>query len=180
MINHYKPNVVYTLLLDNKDYYVGCHCSKRDKLTDRFILASSGNPLSRLVKRGSLDHFDYLDRVKILAVEEYDTPEEAMDRERVLIEEYKSGIGCINRRGSNGETGVRTDMTRSQETKDKIRKSHIGLKHSEETRKAMSEAKLGQVNVCRGRIWINNGIERRRICLDQEIPKNWKRGWKIV
>lgn len=45
-------------------------------------------------------------------------------------------------------------------------------------RQRMAEAKLGKVNVCFNRVWINDGETRRRVYED-DIPEGWNRGYKL-
>jgi hypothetical protein len=50
---------------------------------------------------------------------------------------------------------------------------------SAQRRQHMSEAKLGKVNVCVNRIWINDGETRRRVNPDTELPEGWTVGYKL-
>jgi hypothetical protein len=55
-----------------------------------------------------------------------------------------------------------------------------GKKHSEESKKKISESKKGQgsgkSNSQYGTFWITNGIENKKIKKDTEIPKSWFKG----
>ena len=78
--------------------------------------------------------------------------------------------------------------TLSEETKQKLSKSHKGKKLSEETKRKLSEAKknmsedtkrkIGEAAKVRNkdRIWINNGVEEKYIHFDEYIPEGFIRG----
>lgn len=59
----------------------------------------------------------------------------------------------------------------------------VGKKHSDETKKKMSESakgkKNGESNSQYGTCWITNGVENKKICKDELIPQGWLLGRKI-
>ena len=56
-----------------------------------------------------------------------------------------------------------------------------GMEHSEETKLKMSAAaKLRKTNSQTGTIWITNGIDSRKIKLNELIPEGWCKGRKIT
>lgn len=98
MEKHYSNFVTYVLLIDNINFYVGSHCNEtKEYLTEGRILSYSGNPLRKLPNQ------EYISRVKLLLVEEYDTKEEAEAREEELIERFYSLLGdrLINQKKGN-------------------------------------------------------------------------------
>lgn len=66
----------------------------------------------------------------------------------------------------------------SEETKQKISEAKKGMKLSEETKRKMSESRKGEKNPMYEKKykWINNGVEEKRIPLDEEIPEGFIRG----
>ena len=58
-----------------------------------------------------------------------------------------------------------------------------GKNHSDETKKKMSESTKGKhdgvLNSQYGTMWINNGIENKKIKKDEPIPEGWNKGRKI-
>jgi hypothetical protein len=65
----------------------------------------------------------------------------------------------------------------------KYRKDWTGLKHSEQTKEKMSNAKKGkgiaQTNSQYGTCWITNEIESKKINKTDPIPEGWRLGRKI-
>lgn len=59
-----------------------------------------------------------------------------------------------------------------------------GRKHKEETKKKISEKnsilQKGEKNSQYGTMWITNGIENKKIKIDEPIPNNWYKGRKLV
>ena len=139
----YKPNVVYVCEIDKFDYYIGCHCHNRG-LRDSTLLQTSGNPLNVARQKGQLSLDEYKKRCKVISIEEYNTPEEALDREDELIAEYKAKFGehCLNKYRGNkyGPIGV----VRSEETRRKISQTKKGHKDSEEA--CIRKAKAHGIN----------------------------------
>lgn len=81
---HYKTHLVYVLSIDNGDmFYIGSHNGNRE-YTEYGILSQSGNILQREAVK-TRDWDTYYSRVKLFSVEEYDTQEEALEREQELI-----------------------------------------------------------------------------------------------
>ena len=71
------------------------------------------------------------------------THDEAEAYEKALIKEYKSNQKGF---GYNLDSGGNVKYEHSEETKEKIRRSHIGIKHTEEAKKKISECKKGNKN----------------------------------
>ena len=99
MYRHYSNNVVYVLLMDNINFYVGCHSNDtKEYLTEGRILSYSGNTL-----KVHCSPDEYHNRVKLILIEEYDTKEEAENREEELIERFTELLGdrCLNMMPAN-------------------------------------------------------------------------------
>ena len=105
---HYKPNVAYELLIDGKYHYYGSHCRKRSFIYGSTIKANSGNALIRSVLRGEITRKEYNERARLINVWEFDTPEEALDKERELITLGKMmyGDSCYNLMEGNNKDPV--------------------------------------------------------------------------
>lgn len=71
------------------------------------------------------------------------TKKEAEEKEISLIKEYQSTNPLY---GYNCDSGGNANHTHTEETKNKIRLSHIGMTHGEETRKKISALKKGNKN----------------------------------
>lgn len=100
----YKPNVAYELLIDGKYHYFGSHCRKGPYIYGSEIKTNSGNRLTQSVLRGEITRKEYNERVVLLRVWEFDTPEDAYGKERCLIDLGKLLYGdcCYNIvRGNN-------------------------------------------------------------------------------
>ena len=120
MYRHYSNNVVYVLLMDNINFYVGCHSNDtQEYLTEGRILSYSGNIL-----RVNCSPEEYHNRVKLLLIEEYDTKEEAENREEELIERFKELLGdrCLNVMPANKYMHTQSRM-------------YEGYEHTQETQK---------------------------------------------
>lgn len=128
-VTHYKPNVVYGLLIEGKYYYIGCHTISGKYIRgERNITGCSGNYLAMQAHRKEISWGNYFQNVELLFVEEFDTKEEAQDREIELIAEYKEKYGelCANKSCGN-----------------KIGCKGLHIKRSEEARKRQSEKRKG-------------------------------------
>ena len=95
---HFKPNIAYELLIDDAYRYYGSHCRNKAFLYESEIRASSGNRLAVLCKDGKMSRDEYNERVKTLFIWEFDTSQEALDKEAELIEFGKKQYGeyCLN------------------------------------------------------------------------------------
>ena len=123
-VKHYKPNVVYILLIDGTLYYVGCHTRKCRYLREKEIILDSGNSLRLQAQSHRISTYEYYSRVKLISVFECDSKDEALELEKKKIIEFMKAYGsnCLNKQIGNG-TGLK------------------GLKQSEESRKKVSVAK---------------------------------------
>lgn len=118
---HYKPNIVYELLIHGVYHYGGCHCSDRDYLTYSDILNSSGNYYKQCLRNNLITHEEYHDICELYRYEEFDTKQDALNREVEWIKELREQYGplCINHYDGN-----------------KI--AALGFKHTEETKRKQS------------------------------------------
>jgi hypothetical protein len=106
-------------------------------------------------------------------------------KERELVtEDLVQDPMCYNLK-SGGHGGSDKGKKRSEKTKKKMSKSHIGKTHTKESKKKMSGrnnpmfGKTGDNNHTFGTMWITNGRESQRIPKEQEIPKGWMRGGRV-
>ena len=115
---HYKPNVAYELLIDGKYRYYGSHCRKKDFLYESEIRQLSGNALAVLHNTGVMSKEEYNNRTETLYIWEFDSPEEALERETelILIGKYLYGDLCLNKMIGNNKSYIIPD-----DIKDKIR-----------------------------------------------------------
>lgn len=118
------------------------------------------------------------------------------DTSMCFTEETKEKI-----RTSLAKTRQGMDLSRSDETKRKISEARKGFKFSEESKNKMSESakkrgfiegsgfqkgnkphNKGQKGYLSNYIWINDGLNNKRIKMDESIPDDWKLGrsddWK--
>ncbi|WP_457825685.1 NUMOD3 domain-containing DNA-binding protein, partial [Staphylococcus aureus] len=60
----------------------------------------------------------------------------------------------------------------------------LGKTHSSETKRKISDklklAQSGSKNSQFGTMWINNGIEAKKISKDSPIPEGWYKGRKLI
>ena len=122
----YKKNIVYILEIFGCQYYIGCQCRKSEVLESELLL-NSGNPLNKAHRAGLITLEEYKDNCQVLYIEEYDKPEEALNREIELIIKFKEKYGerCLNKSMGN-------------------KYGFTGLHHSIESRKRNSEAHITQ------------------------------------
>lgn len=100
----YKPNVVYVVEIHGCLYYAGCHCSKKKNgFTECDILFYSGNPLMKAYKKKLITYQEYRECCNLVHVEDYNTKEEALNREAELIQKFKEHYGsqCLNKSDGN-------------------------------------------------------------------------------
>ena len=90
----YLPNVAYELLIDGKYHYYGSHCRSK-KIYESQIKANSGNKLAAACNRGELSRAEYNTRVEVINVWEFNTAEEALDKELELITSGKQQYGDL-------------------------------------------------------------------------------------
>ena len=70
------------------------------------------------------------------------------------------------------------DEERAQHVREAQIESWQDEEKTAQRKQKMSEAKIGKVNVCVNRVWINDGTTRRRVPVDK-IPAGWKLGSKL-
>lgn len=109
MAKKYSSNNVYILEIHGCQYYVGCHARQKE-MTEAQILWSSGNQLRRAQHNGLITTEEYKECCRLIHIEEYDTSEEALNREVELIQKFKEqyGSNCLNQALGNkiGSKGV--------------------------------------------------------------------------
>ena len=112
----YKQNVAYELLIDGKYHYFGSHCRNRQFIYGSTIKANSGNHLARSVVSGELSRKEYNSRVQLINVWEFDSPEEALEMERQLIDLGKKEYGelCCNIMEGNNREPVCPEQLRNR------------------------------------------------------------------
>jgi hypothetical protein len=63
------------------------------------------------------------------------------------------------------------------------RKSFLGKKHTEETKKKMSESAMGKhsgkLNSQYGSFWITNEIDNKKLKIGETIPDGWRKGRRL-
>lgn len=128
---------------------MGCHCRKKEIYRSE-VLGKSGNPLNKAYSKKLITYSEYREYCKLVHIEEYDTKEEAQNREVELIEKFKEHYGnqCLNK--SKGNKYGKKGVSCSEETKRKLSISLMGENHpmygkhlSEETKRKMSEERKG-------------------------------------
>lgn len=129
--NEKKHNYFYkTTNLINGKYYYGIHST--NKLNDGYI--GSGRVFISAVKKYGKENF----KKEIIA--DYPTRKEASDHEKLVVTPELIELDeCYNFK-SGGENGI----VFSTEHRQKMRNSHIGNKHSEETKLKISIAQKGE------------------------------------
>lgn len=134
MTRHYKPNVVYVLKVKGLYYYVGCETSNKEFLPKNRILEGSGNPLKSAYSKGYITHQEYLDNVELLFVEEYQSRDDARDREVELIQEYYELYpNLLMNKCLQGNKGGSTGYKWSESMKIKLRRDYEGSFYNEAT-----------------------------------------------
>lgn len=142
----YKPNVAYILNIDKDKWYGGCHCHDTEYLVPSTILYSSANKYCTAYYKGELSAKEYRERVKLYAVFECETPEEALDKEVEIIADLKEKYGdhCLN--VSLGNKYGNIGFKHSEESRKKLSESCKGRVITKETRKKLSQANSGENN----------------------------------
>ena len=136
----YKPNVVYVVEIHGCQYYVGCHCQNRNLQISR-ILYGSGNSLNIAYQKKLITCSEYKDCCKLVHIEEYDTKEEALNREAELIKKFKEYYGnrCLNKTDGNLFGGSKGRIC-SEETKRRMSESNKGRIFSDEWKRKISKS----------------------------------------
>lgn len=131
-VKHYSPNVVYVLKVWGTHYYVGAHTVSYKKfLREKEIIGSSGCHLSYAYRINQVTRQEVFDNIELFHVEEYQTKEEALEREMELIKEYQDKYGslCLNICASNKVKNK--GIPCSEATKEKQRQAMTGHKFDE-------------------------------------------------
>lgn len=126
MLRKYKSNNVYVLEIHGCQYYIGAHTWKcKDEMTEANILNDSFNPLMKALRKNLITRKEYKDCCRIVHIEEFDSKEEAENREAELIEKFKSYYGdqCLNQ--SKGNKYGKAGLTPSEETRRKMSESQL-------------------------------------------------------
>ena len=184
--------------LENKKQYVGI---TKFSITERFYQHTKrGFILTEAIKKYGEDKFS------IELIEEVDTAGRAYELEQYYIKEYNSKIpyGYNITDGGDGIFGWEATEEYRQECSERVKQLHkekkvgmYGKRHSDETKRKMSEASKGKSKpwlIGRKfspetiekikqkaknrpkRIWVNNGTEEKLITIDESIPMGYNKG----
>jgi group I intron endonuclease len=202
---HNKYYYIYKIVnLYNKKCYVGFHATNKEYENDNYY--GSSNIVKDLIDKHGAQKF-------VMGIIEYINPKEWREKEQFWIKEMNShvsregynltfgGDGCLglqwtedqksklrkpNKRHSEfmtGRTSPRKGVVLDQELKDRISKSHEGLKQSDKTKENKNESiKLFYKNnptIFIKRCWITNESLEMRIHKEDKIPDGWRRGRKL-
>jgi hypothetical protein len=119
----------------NNKFYIGMH--QTTNINDGYM--GSGKRLHAAYKKYGIENFEK----EILHIFDNEQDMKNKEKELVVISEMsynlcdggKGGFGYINRTGK----ALRTGAVLSEKTRQKISKSKLGFKHSDETKKKISE-----------------------------------------
>lgn len=182
----------------NGKFYVGAH--KTEDLNDDYL--GSGKLLKRAIEKWGIDNFSK----EILFV--FETAEEMFAKEAELVTDdflsenntynlkvggfggfdyiNQSDIVCsrnrtiAKKRTYKEPLFVSNNAKKPWASKNLNRKNWSGLKHTEESKRKISDklklASVGEKNSQYGTMWINDGIVCKKIKKHEEIPTRWKRG----
>jgi hypothetical protein len=205
----HKYHYIYKITCNvNGKYYIGMHsCSN---LEDGYM--GSGKRLRRsLNKHGIGNHtkeiLEFLDDRESLRKREAEIINEELIQDPLCMNLQLGGGGGyiskenqFNRSSSGGKSfakSLRQDANLLEKVKInasmQLKKLHTegkinyntftGKKHSEESKRKMSESSKGkgtkEKNSQFGTRWITDGIENKKIKKDEQIPDGWKLGRKI-
>lgn len=202
-----KYTVYKTTNRINGKTYIGKH--QTNNLDDGYM--GSGKTLNHAINKYGLQNFEK----DILFI--FDTEDEMNNKEAELVTEQfckddsnynicpggKGGWGYVNQ---NGLSSYWLNKNLSDSHKEKVGKSHLGIKHTIEVKNKISksckgmqnfldkthsiEAKIsmgiknsihqtGSGNSQFGSMWITNGLENKKIKNSDVIPESWSKGRKI-
>jgi len=129
------PHYVYiTTNLINGKQYIGDHSPKR--ISDKYY--GSGILILSAINKYNIINF------KRENLEEFNTKEEAFNAQEKYIKEYNTLTPNGYNISPKGGIGVKEWICHSEETKEKMSKSHKGKKHLNETKEKISKSKRGQ------------------------------------
>ena len=201
----YKYYYIYkTTNLINGNYYYGMHCT--DNLNDGY--QGSGTRLKRSIQKYGKENFEtkileFLPNKKELLKKEKEIINENVLNDPNCLnlqpggggglsgEEHKKkfniagGYATIHLLKEYRETHLmkmKTDYDYREKFLNKLRgnKNWEGKSHSEDTKKKMSESKIGmydgEKNPQFGTCWITNGVDSIKIKKGENIPEGWKLG----
>lgn len=178
-VKHYKPNVVYELLIHGVYHYAGCHCVSGDHLVYGKIIHNSGNYLTVALKKGLITRKEYEESIELINVWEFDTRQEALDFETLKIQELKEKYGdlCKNKAlyGNRHTTkGLCVNLGKKQSSttitkrvatiKEKYANGYVS------PRKGKAPWNKG---ITSNLFWFTNG---KTTILAKECPKGFRRG----
>lgn len=181
-------------------YYIGMHSTSN--LEDGYL--GSGQCLWHSINRygkenHSIEILEFLSDRKSLALREAQIVNEELLKDPMCMNLAKGGEagGFLNEEhqlkcsSAGGKTmtehkrQIVSNLMKAFNTSDKHKpwpKAYdwTGKKHSEATKKKMSESKkgkgIGEINSQFGTMWITNGRKNKKIKKDQLIPNGWQRG----
>lgn len=81
-----------------------------------------------------------------------------------------------------GQPSARKGYKVTEEERERMRQISLGRKHSDETKKLLSELgkkNVGERNGSYGKFYITNGVSNAKIRTGEQIPEGWRRG-KVV
>ena len=195
-----------TTNLVNGRYYFGMHST--NDLNDGYV--GSGTLLRRAILKYGVENFEkeiiaFCSSRDELAEQEHELIESYLGKQDCMnlkpggrggfcneshAKKFHAagGVATNRKRGQIHIHRLKTEPEYAEMWHRRLRESNtkpfLGKKHSEETKKRMSEAHkgrgVGEKNSQYGTCWITNGLESRKIERGAEIPEGWKIGRRIV
>lgn len=162
-------------LVNDKNYIGKSEVSIEARLDEHRIGKKSNFHLQSAIKKYGIENFEFL-------VLEECSPELCCERERYWIKFYDSfNNGYNDTTGGENESGWKMSKSGIEKRLKKIdfkgeNNPFYGRKHSDETRKKISEGRTGNKNPCSGKVWIMNGSESKRVS-KSELQKYLDEGW---
>lgn len=192
-----------TNLLNNK-FYVGIHST--NKLNDGYL--GSGKRLKHSVNKYGRENFkmeilEFFECRELLIEKEKDLVNDELLKDPLCMNLKPGGSGGTCGQDhilklKKGSSDYQKKMWKNDDYRKKIIevlrntmiKNHklgkikydtfTGKKHTETSKRKMSEAKkgkgIGNNNSQFGTIWITNGSENKKIKKDENLPMGWKKG----
>lgn len=170
VVSHYKPNLIYEILIHDTYHYVGCHVTSKEYLNESSILNSSGNYLCLQIGK-TITRKEYRDSVRLLWIKEFDSREEALENEILAIQECREKYGDLCKNIAFGNKLGNRGVSYSEEYKQQMSERMKGAVFSEEHKKKIGEAIRGLHKMSKegrerlseyhkGKHWYNNGLQQ--------------------